>query len=355
MEQSNTTQLILSMMDQPAFSVKDGHVLYVNSAASRLSVSTGTPVATLLKTGEEEYAALQEGCLQLQLLVQGRCICASVVNIGHESVFVLDQEEYAHALQALALAAKDLREPLSSLIIAADHLHQQQKDNPKSQDSAALFNRSLHQILRRIGNMSDAADFASTGRMEMTDASALLHELLEKASVLCAQSGVTLKLNNLQQPLVMLMDREKIERAVYNIVSNAIKHTPEGGTLEVSATRHSNKLHLSFTDSGKGISGTMLGSIYSQYLRQPTLEDSSHGIGLGMVIVRAAALAHEGTVLIEQLPTGTRLTMTLTIRQNAGRFRTPIMGADYAGGRDHGLLELADILPVSLYDKNDIT
>lgn len=354
MEQNNLTQLMLSMMDQPAFSAKDGLVLYANPAASHLAITVGAPVASLLKTGQEEYAALESGCLHLHLYVQEQCYGACVVKAGDETVFVLDREEFSHALQALALAAKDLREPLGNLIIAADRMYKHSL-HAQAQPDAALFNRSMHQLLRRIGNMSDAADFALTSRMEMTDITAFLQELWEKASTLCAQSGVSLTLHNLQQPLAMLIDREKIERAVYNMVSNAIKHTPKGGTIDINVARHGSKLHISFTDSGSGIPNGMLGAVYNQHLRKPSLEDGSHGIGLGMVIIRAAALAHGGTVLIEQVPNGTRLTMTLAIRQKAGRFRSPIMGTDYAGGRDHGLLELADILPASLYDKNDIT
>jgi len=354
MEQNNLTQLMLSMMDQPAFSAKDGLVLYANPAASHLAITVGAPVTSLLKTGQEEYAALESGCLHLHLYVQEQCYGACVVKAGDETVFVLDREEFSHALQALALAAKDLREPLGNLIIAADRMYKHSL-HAQAQPDAALFNRSMHQLLRRIGNMSDAADFALTSRMEMTDVTAFLQELWEKASALCTQSGVTLTLHNLQQPLAILIDREKVERAVYNMVSNAIKHTPKGGTIDINVARHGSKLHISFTDSGSGIPNGMLGTVYNQYLRQPSLEDGSHGIGLGMVIIRAAALAHGGTVLIEQVPNGTRLTMTLAIRQKAGRFRSPIMGTDYAGGRDHGLLELADILPASLYDKHDIT
>lgn len=354
MEQSNLTQLMLSMMDQPAFCAKGGLVLYVNPAASRLAITPDVPVASLFQTGAEEYAALESGCLHLHLRIQEQIHSACVVKSGDETVFVLDRAEFSHALQALALAAKDLREPLGNLIIAADRMYKHGVD-AQAQPDAALFNRSMHQLLRRISNMSDAAGFAVTSRMEMTDATAFLQELCEKASTLCAQSGVALTLHNLQQPLAMLMDREKIERAVYNVISNAIKHTTVGGTIDIHASRHGSKLHISFTDNGSGIPNGMLGSVYNQYLRQPSLEDGSHGIGLGMVIIRAAALAHGGTVLIEQIPDGTRLTMTLAIRQKAGRFRSPIIGTDYAGGRDHGLLELADILPASLYDKNDIT
>ena len=81
-----------------------------------------------------------------------------------------------------------------------------------------------------------------------------------------------------------------------------------------------------------------------------------YGIGLGMVLIRSVASVHGGTVLIDQ-PTGegTRITMTLQIRQATdSALRSPIMKIDYAGERDHGLIELSESLPAGLYKKESI-
>ena len=95
------------------------------------------------------------------------------------------------------------------------------------------------------------------------------------------------------------------------------------------------------------------GSIHSRYLRQPGIEDSRFGIGLGMVLIRSTAALHGGTVLIDQPQgSGTRITMTLAIRQNTGgQLRSPMLRVDYSGERDHGLLELSESLPAFLYEK----
>ena len=101
-----------------------------------------------------------------------------------------------------------------------------------------------------------------------------------------------------------------------------------------------------------GIAENLRGSIHRRYLRQPTIEDGRYGLGLGMVLIRSAAACHKGTVLIDQPEdTGTRITMTLAIRRNSDpTLRSPILRVDYAGERDHALLELADALPTSLYE-----
>ena len=92
--------------------------------------------------------------------------------------------------------------------------------------------------------------------------------------------------------------------------------------------------------------------MFSRYLRQPALEDSRYGIGLGMVLIRTAAANHGGAVLIDQPEgTGTRITMTLSIRQSKETvLRSNILRVDYAGERDHGLIELSDCLPAELYE-----
>ena len=96
----------------------------------------------------------------------------------------------------------------------------------------------------------------------------------------------------------------------------------------------------------------MRSNVYTLFRREPGIEDSRYGIGLGMVLIRSAAAAHGGTVLIEQSSErGTRLTMSLAIRQNADNMvRTNAFHVDYAGERSHALIELSDVLPLAAYE-----
>ena len=356
MERNTDAMEMLDLMVRPGFCVRNGIIVKANQPALSHMVTEGTEINQILLTGKEEYAAFSGGCLYLTLTLEDHPFGASVTRIGEFDVFILEQEEDQSELQAMALAARELREPLTSVMTTADRLFPMHalQDDPVTREQVARINRGLLQMLRVISNMSDASRYsAGTGtRQETRDVCSLLEEIFTRAGELVSHGGVTLSFRNLPGSVYSLVDAEKLERAVLNIISNAMKFTPKGGTMEASLTRRENMLYLQIQDNGQGIPENLRGSIHSRYLRQPAIEDGRFGIGLGMVLIRSAAAHHGGTVLIDQPEgSGTRITMTLAIRQNPSTMvRSNILRVDYAGERDHALMELADCLPAELYD-----
>lgn len=355
MEENKETMGMLDLMIRPVFCVKDQKIIRVNPAAERLLLSAGMDIFGLLKTGREEYAAYEGGCLYLRLNLGGQNCGASVTRVEDYDVFVLEQEADQAELRSMALAARELREPLTNVMITADRLFPMSalEDNPATREQVARLNRGLFQMLRILGNMSDAGRSTVVSQQETRDIGSLFDEIFEKAQTLVSHTGLTLTYEGLREEVICLADAEQLERAVFNILSNAIKFTPKGGTIEAKLTRKGRYLRLSVQDSGSGIAENVRGSVFGRYLRQPALEDSRFGIGLGMVLIRSAAANHGGAVLIDQPEgKGTRITMTLAIRQDTDTMlRSPVMRVDYAGERDHGLIELSDCLPVDLYEK----
>ena len=136
-----------------------------------------------------------------------------------------------------------------------------------------------------------------------------------------------------------------------NIISNSLKFMPQGGTIQAKLTRRGQKLYVSILDSGSGIQESTRADLFSRYTREPSVEDGRFGIGLGLVLIRSTAYQHGGTVLVDQpMEQGTRVTMTLAISSGStDHVRSPILKVDYAGERDHGLLELSEVLPADLY------
>ena len=358
MEQFHNALEMLDLMTQPAFCVRDGSVIKTNPAAAAFLIETGTKIASMLHTGAEEYAHFSAGCLYLTLSLGGQSIGASVSRMQDFDVFCIEQEHADSHLQAMALAARELRVPLANVMTVADRLLPEAAgSDPLVREQISHLNRSLFQMLRIISNMSDAGLYAAdTGtRQEIRNICSVLEEVFQRASVLTEQTSICVNYTGCQETIYTLLDAQKLERMVFNILSNAIKFTPAGGHIDAALTRRGNKLYLSIQDSGSGISENLKGTLFSRYLRQPGLEDSRHGLGLGMVLIRSTAALHGGTVLIDQPEgCGTRVTVSFAIRQNDTTLRSPGFRIDYAGERDHGLIELSDVLPVGLYDPDSV-
>lgn len=361
MDQHKTAIGMLDLMVRPGFCVKDNIIVKANQGAQSRLISEGTPVNDLISIGLEEYKNFRQGCLYLTLTISGESCGASVTRMDSFDVFLLEQEDDHKELQAMALAARELRDPLTNVMTTADRLLPliASQDDVTAQEQAARLNRGLFQILRVISNMSDADRFRSYNpvRQETRDIRAFMEEVFVRARDLVAHTGLTLTFTNLPEPVFTLADSDQLERAVLNIISNAIKFTPRGGTIDARVTQRGKKLYLTVQDNGQGISDEIRSSVHSRYLRQPGIEDSRFGIGLGMVFIRGAASSHGGTVLIDHPDNcGTRITMTMELRQNKpGTFNSHILRVDYAGEWDHGLVELSDSLPANLYytEKND--
>ena len=258
----------------------------------------------------------------------------------------------------MALAAQELRQPLTSIMTVADRLFPlaEEESDPELQDQVSRINRGLFQMLRIISNMSDAYRYSQnlSTNQKTRNICGLLDEIFQSAVPLVAHTGTQLNYTGLQESIYCLVDAEKLERAVSNILSNALKFSPKGSVIDAKLTRKGNMLYLTVQDTGTGIPQRMRSNVYSQFRREPGIEDSRFGIGLGMVLIRSAAAAHGGTVLIQQHPEeGTKFTMTISIRQNSDHFlrSNSVLHADYAGERDHNLLEFSDSLPADLYRK----
>lgn len=340
---------MLDLMTQPGFCVKDNTIQKVNQAAQALMISPGTEPGALLLTDPREYADFRGGCLHLTLSLSGRPWGASVIRMDQWDIFLLDDAREGEELRTLALAARELRKPMDSLMTLADQLSAQ--TDPALCDSIARLNRGLYQMLRVLGNMSDAGQDPLSSRQETVDISRVFREVFEKAQTLAISTGITLTYEDLTESVYCLANAPQLERAVLNILSNALKFTPKGGSIRACLQRSGRMLRLTVQDSGSGIAENILSSLFRRHQRQPAIEDPRYGIGLGMILVRNAAASHGGTVLIDQPEgAGTRITLTLAIRQSSDTgLHSPVLQLDYAGERDHGLLELSDVLPAELY------
>ena len=344
-------QNLLEMIDRPAFVVRGGIIIDCNQMAKNRQIPVGQAVEAVLPENCDAYHNYQGGILYLTLQL-GWIQCGATVTRQEDcDIFLMDRDADQVQLQTMALAAQQLRVPLSNVMVLAECLFPNLQEASQI-EQASQMNRALFQLMRLISNMADAERYAGldTPRLENTELCAFLREITEKACATLEDVQISVSFTTSESRIFSCIDRERVERAVYNLLSNAVKFSPKGSCVEVSLSRSGNMVCLTVEDHGEGIAPHVRSSLFHRYMREPAIEDSRFGLGLGMALVRSVAASHGGTVLLEQT-SGTKVTMTMAIRKDVpGMLRTPAMRiGDYAGGRDLGLLEFSETLPPFAY------
>lgn len=358
MEQTTPSAEILEQIPYPAFLVKDGTVVSVNTSAAQRCIQVDTAVSSLICVGAEEYHGFTSGGLSIALSIENVQCPATVTAVDDCHLFVLDSDYDTPELQAFALAAQNLREPLSSVMASTQQLminDCMQDEKTKAQISS--IRQGLHQLLRMVGNMSDSGRLtkASAYTMEYRDAVWVFDEVLQKAASLIRRSGRKLEYSVPKISVSTAIDAELLERAILNLISNALKYSPQGSSICASLTHSKNKLIFTVENAVQAENSTARTNLFSRYLREPGLSMAGSGLGLGLSIVRKVAMMHGGTVLAE-FPADDRMRTTLTVSTKPTErnlLRSPVLlPVDYTGGHDHAVVELSDVLPSHLFDGN---
>lgn len=348
-------QNLLEMIDRPAFVVRDGVITDCNQMAKNRQISIGQTIEALLPENCHAYQNYRGGILYLTLQLGWIRCGATVTRQENCDIFLMDRDADKEQLQALALAAQQLRVPLSDVMVLADCLFPELKEDAQK-EKAGQMTRALFQLMRLISNMADAERYTGLDapRFENTELCSFFREIAEKANTSLEEAKRVIHFTTTESRIFTCIDRERMERALFNLLSNAVKFSPKGSCVNVTLSRSGKMACLTVEDRGDGIASHVKSSLFHRYMREPAIEDSRFGLGLGMTLVRSVAANHGGTVLLEQTG-GTKVTLTMAIRKDSsGMLRTPVMRiGDYTGGRDQGLLEFSETLPPSAYKEKN--
>lgn len=345
-------QNLLEMIDRPAFLVKDGIIVAGNQIAKNRQIRMESPVWDLIPEECDAYRNYRGGILYLTLQL-GRVKCgATVTRQENGDIFLLDRDADQIQLQTLSLAGQQLRVPLSNAINLTDHLLKGLEGAQKEQ--AIQMRKALFQLMRLTSNMADAERYMgqTSASYEYTELRSFFREIIEKSQAHLEKADITIHFHCPEKALFTLINREQMERAVYNLLSNAVKFSRPGSKVEVTLSSTKTMACLTVEDQGDGIASHVQGTLFHRYMREPAIEDSRFGLGLGMTMIRSVAALHGGTVLLEQAK-GTRVAMTMAIRKKLpAELHSPQLRiSDYAGGFDLGLLEFSDLLPAEAFEE----
>jgi CheY-like chemotaxis protein/anti-sigma regulatory factor (Ser/Thr protein kinase) len=123
-----------------------------------------------------------------------------------------------------------------------------------------------------------------------------------------------------EEPVRIDGDAARLQQIVWNLLTNAIKFSPRGGSVDVAAARHGEMFRLVVRDHGQGIDADFLPRIFERFSQQDATTTRSHGgLGLGMAIVKQLSEAHGGRIQVESAGKGQGATFTVEI---------PLSGSD---------------------------
>ena len=362
MEQSiDALKSVLDYLQQPAILLRGGAVCYRNPAAGALLVEEADAASSLLADPSGALSG-DFAPVNLELTLAGRRREATALPAAGGVLLLVGGGDRDLSSDTLLCAARSLREPLSSLFALSSSLFPalEELENPELQRQLAGFNRAFYQLLRLSGNLAAAGSLLADGQAlpkEKTELTAYFAELLERAEPLCQAAGAALDWTLPDRQLYCWISREWVERAVLNLLSNALQYAPKGGKLRFSLGQSGKFAMLCISDNGEGLAPELLATAFSRFARQPELDDPRWGVGFGLPIARRVAQAHGGTLLVQSRDDGTAVTMSLSLEQpeqSETKLRSPAASYDYTGGFRHELVELSDALPAEVYDTRNL-
>ena len=143
---------------------------------------------------------------------------------------------------------------------------------------------------------------------EPTDIGALVHDTVESFRSPAESKGLSLTTELGATLPTLEVDPARIRQVIGNLLSNAIRHTPSGGSVKVSVTSTDGQVTITVTDTGEGIPPELLPHVFDRFVKGP----NSTGSGLGLPIARDIVTAHNGQLTLNNVPPhGTEVAITL--------------------------------------------
>jgi len=200
----------------------------------------------------------------------------------------------------LATVAHELRNPLGAVVNAVSILDHTATDEPMPAMARAVIHRQTAHLARLLDDLLDAARF-TRGRIEIQrvplDLRALTARSLEQQSHRIEEKQQTLALSLPPEPIVVLGDADRLQQAIGNLLDNASKYTPVGGSISLTLTAEGNEAVLRISDNGPGVPPDKVEAIFNLFTQvNPTLARTSGGLGIGLSLVRRIVELHIGTV-----------------------------------------------------------
>lgn len=207
--------------------------------------------------------------------------------------------------EVLRMVAHDLRNPLSTIVMTADLLRELPVDDEGRKRHLSVITRCSDSMNRLIHDLLDVARMEA-GRLQVDPVPAQAEELLDRVVELmrpiAEQHDVRLRISAGADLPPVLVDEDRVLQVFSNLIGNAIKFTPEGGSVTVRAEHVGDAVRFGVLDTGPGIPPERAARIFERFWQANT--GDRRGIGLGLAIARSIIEAHGQRIGVDSPPDG---------------------------------------------------
>jgi signal transduction histidine kinase len=329
----------------------EGRRLLTNSWQSQLEASAAQPGVAdtiapdaaeeeLLLTGQDRQTPLPHGRRPIRRALNGESFADYLVSFGEApagrvlstcgrplknddgglrgAVVVFNEvtglvEALAAKEDVVSTVSHEFRTPLTSIIGNLDLVLGDAEDlAAPALRRIEVAQRNAERLLALVSDLLLSANSAVHVFPRRTDLASLVEASLGSAHAHAESSKVTLSMD-VPAPLWAHVDPLRISQALDNLVSNAIKYSPDGGAVRISASTENGRVRLRVVDDGMGMTAADAGRVFTRFFRSPAVREGSiPGAGLGLSITKAIVEGHGGSITCSTMPgCGSTFTMEL--------------------------------------------
>ncbi len=223
----------------------------------------------------------------------------------------------------LAVLAHELRNPLAPIRYGLE-IMRMSPDKGASEEIRAMMERQVTHLVRLIDDLLDVSR-VSRGKIELrrerVTIQTALQAAIESCKPLVESRHHTLSLEISDQPLWIDADLTRVAQVVSNLLNNAAKYTPEGGSIKLAAFEDAGDAVVAVSDNGVGISAEMLPRVFELFTQAESgVRRSQGGLGIGLALAHQLVDMHEGSIgaASEGEDKGSMFTVRLPLKEAIG-------------------------------------
>ncbi len=262
-----------------------------------------SPIAAIGTYWARPHKATDDEVTLLQTLADATALALANVHLNEQMAASLLARAEAEAAsrvkdEFLAMLAHELRNPLGTVVSAVGILDRVGSQDDRAERARTILRRQTEHLTRLLDDLLDVAR-VTTGKIVLAVRPVDLGEVVDHCLAALRNTGTLSRHRLVIEPHEVWVDADpaRMQQVVSNLIVNAVKYTPEGGTIRVRVDRDGDEAVLTVADSGQGIAADLLPRVFDLFTQGTRgLDRQDGGLGVGLTLVRRLVEQHGGRV-----------------------------------------------------------